>query len=100
MLDSSEIVGGVDGKVGGLADVAADEPIPVLVGRSLPRRVRVGKVHVNSAEFSQFCMAGHLNTTVVGQGAPRYSGMRSRISTIAASIASAPWFSGKSASHT
>jgi hypothetical protein len=39
MLDSAEVVGGVDGEVGRLADVTADEPIPVLVGRSLPRRV-------------------------------------------------------------
>jgi len=53
VLDGSQVSGAVLGQVGPLADVAAQEPVAVLVGRALPGRVRVTEVDVDAAQLGE-----------------------------------------------
>ena len=68
VFDEAEVFGGVDAEVGAFTDVAADEPVAVLVGGALPWGVGVGEVHLRAGEFGQVGVAGHLSALVPGQG--------------------------------
>jgi len=67
VFDGSQVVGGVGGEVGALADVVADEAVAVFVGRALPWRVRLGEVDIDAAPLGQRGVTGHLAASVPGQ---------------------------------
>ena len=70
VLDRPQIRGRVDGEVRALADVTAQQTVPVLIGRALPRRVRLREVDVDARQRREVAVAGHLPALVPRQGAP------------------------------
>ena len=68
-LNAAQVGGGVGAEVRALADVAADEAVAVLVGGSLPGRVRLGEVDVDAAQLGEVGVACHLATLIPGEGA-------------------------------
>ena len=64
-------VGLVAGDGGSFGQVAADEPVGVFVGSSLPGAVRVSEKHVHARVVGQALVAGHFSALVPGQGVHR-----------------------------
>src|SRR3954454_3359134 len=72
--DLVEVVLGVDGQVGAFWEELAYEPVPVLVGAPLPRRVRVTEEHRDPGGDREGGVGGELFALVPGQGAPQVGG--------------------------
>ena len=64
-------VGLVAGDGGSCGQVAADEPVGVFVGSSLPGAVRVSEKHVHARVVGQALVAGQFSALVPGQGVHR-----------------------------
>jgi hypothetical protein len=56
---------GVDGQIGALAQVLAQQPVGVLAGSSLPGAVRVTEVDLHARAGSELAVARHLLALVV-----------------------------------
>lgn len=65
--DAIEVLLGVDGEIGALPDVAAQQPVEVLVGRAQPRAVGLGEENVNADRRGEIVVTGHLSSLVPGE---------------------------------
>ena len=66
--DLREIGSAVLGKVSSTGKELAEQPIGVLVGAALPRRVRVAEVDLDAGVDLDLLVAGHLLAAVPGEG--------------------------------
>lgn len=66
--DHIELFLAVDGQVGALREVLAQEAVGVLAGPALPGAMRVAKVDLDPGLGGQLGMARHLLPLVIGQG--------------------------------
>ena len=64
-----DVPGAVDGQVGALGEILADESVEVLVGATLPGAGAFGEEHRNTGRLREYLMAGHFRYLVPGQGA-------------------------------
>ena len=67
-------VGLVAGDGGSFGQVAADEPVGVFVGSSLPGAVGVSEEHLHAGAWGEALVAGHFPALVPGQCAHRLVG--------------------------
>jgi len=65
---------GVSRQVRSLGQVLAQQPIRILVGPPFPRRMRIGKEHLNLEVLRQALVFGHLFPPIVRQGFPQQGG--------------------------
>ena len=72
--DVVEHAGAVEGQVGALGQVLAQQAVGVLVGAALPGRVRVAEVDVQAGGLGDLDVVGHLPALVPGQGQPQLLG--------------------------
>ena len=73
-------VGSVAGDGGSCWQVAADEPVGVVVGSSLPGAVGVSDEHVHAGVVGEALVAGHFPALVPGQSASLdRAGVKSRV---------------------
>ena len=71
---ASRCVGGVDGEVGALGEVLAEQAVGVLVGAALPGRVRVAEVDRQVGGDGDLGVPGQLDALVPGQRAAQRGG--------------------------
>lgn len=64
LLDGAEVVGGQRCDGGALADVAAHEPVVVIVGGRLRGRVRLCEVDLDAGQVCEVSVAGHPSALV------------------------------------
>jgi hypothetical protein len=60
--------GGVDGQVGALGQVLAQQPVGVLIRAALPRAAGVREVHPVAQQRSELVVVGQLRTLVPRSG--------------------------------
>lgn len=65
---------GVARQVRPLGQVLAQQPVRILVGSSLPRRMGIGKEHLNRKVLRQSFVFGHLFPSIVRQRLPQEGG--------------------------
>lgn len=63
-----EVLLRVDGQIGALGQVLAQQAVGVFARAALPRAVRVTEVDTHVGRGRQFGMSGHFATLIVGQG--------------------------------
>ena len=71
MSNGVQLALGVARQVCSFGQVLAQQPVRILVGASLPRRMRIGKEHLNLEGLRQARVFGHLFATIVRQRFPQ-----------------------------
>src|SRR6478609_5459096 len=90
VLDAGEVGGGVHGQVAAFGEPMPKEPIGVLVGAALPRRMRVAEVQLGVERELDLFVTGQLDPSVPGDRAAQCCGRSRMVAIIAAATSSAP----------
>lgn len=72
--DGVQLALGISGQVRTLGQVLAQQAIGVLVGATLPRRMRIGKEDLERKSLRQLLVLGHLFAAITRQSFPQWSG--------------------------
>jgi hypothetical protein len=74
MCDRVQFPLGVVRQIGALRQVLTQQAIRILVGAPLPRRMRIGKEHLDREAVCELFMFRHFFAPIIGQRFPQRSG--------------------------